>query len=155
MQEAFSVTLDWQNGYEFLVDFEQEGVPPLRTDEGPPLGAGSGPTPTRLLAAAVGNCMSASLRYCLGHAKINLLDLKTHVEGTIVRNEQGRLRVGSLTVHLEPMVAPEDRDRVAECIEGFEDFCTVGQSVRQGIDLEVEVTPGSRVVAAQSDAAGG
>ena len=141
MSQPFRVALDWEGGYEFTVDFAQPGVPALTTDEPAPLGEGAGPNPARLLAAAVGNCMSASLRFCLGRAKIELLDLKTTVEGTIVRNERGRLRIGSLQVHLQPTVGPEDVGRMRTCLEDFEDFCIVGQSVRQGIEIGVEVTP--------------
>ena len=108
MQQEFSITLDWREGYEFSVDFEQEGVPDLLTDEPPPLGEGGGPNPARLLAAAVGNCMSASLKFCLDRAHLELEDLKTTVDGTIVRNERGRLRIGSLRVRLEPTLDPAD-----------------------------------------------
>ena len=141
MPGSFRIALDWEGGYEFTVDFAQPGVPALTTDEPAPLGEGAGPNPARLLAAAVGNCMSASLRFCLGRAQIELLDLKTAVEGTIVRNDHGRLRIGSLRVHLQPTVAPEDLERMRTCLEDFEDFCIVGQSVRQGIEIGVEVTP--------------
>src|SRR5690606_16656233 len=123
------------------VDFEQEGVPDLLTDEPPPLGEGGGPNPARLLAAAVGNCMSASLKFCLDRAHLELEDLKTTVDGTIVRNERGRLRIGSLRVRLEPTLDPADLERIGRCLEVFEDFCIVGQSVRQGIDVAVEVNP--------------
>src|SRR5690625_6506194 len=69
VEQEFAITLDWRGGYEFTVDFELDGVPPLLTDESPPLGEGVGPSPARLLAAAVGNCMSASLKFCLDKAR--------------------------------------------------------------------------------------
>ena len=147
MNEEFSIFLEWKQGFEFSIDFDQEGVAPLLTDEAPPLGEGSGPNPARLLAAAVGNCMSASLKYCLDRARIELLDLRVQVTGTIVRNDQGRLRIGALRVHLEPEVAAEDLGRLGRCVDIFEDFCTVGQSVRNGIDISVDVTPSSGVAA--------
>jgi uncharacterized OsmC-like protein len=141
MEQDFSITLAWNRGYEFSVDFEREGVPRLLTDEPPPLGGGGGPNPARLLAAAIGNCMSASLKYCLDRSRVELLDLKVRVQGSIVRNERGRFRVGSMHVLLEPTLAGEDVERIGRCLEIFEDFCVVGQSVRQGIDLSVEVAP--------------
>jgi organic hydroperoxide reductase OsmC/OhrA len=153
MEQEFAVTLDWREGFQFAVDFEQDGVAPLLTDEPQPLGLGAGPNPTRMLAAAVGNCMSASLKFCLDRAHIEVLDMKTHVTGTIVRNERGRMRIGSLQVRLEPVVAPADVERMSRCIGMFEDFCTVGRSVQEGIELVVDVAaapasaaaaPGSR-----------
>ena len=141
MQQEFSITLDLTRDYQFAVDFELEGVPPLVTDEPPPLGEGAGPNPARLLAAAVGNCMSASLKFCLSRSRIEVLDMKAVVEGTMVRNERGRFRVGSMRVRIEPVVAPDDVERMSRCLEMFEDFCIVGQSVRDGIDIAVEVAP--------------
>ena len=147
MQQEFSITLDLTRDYQFAVDFELEGVPPLVTDEPPPLGEAAGPNPVRVLAAAIGNCMSASLKFCLSRSRIEILDMKTVVEGTIVRNERGRLRVGSMRVRIEPVVAPDDVERMSRCLEMFEDFCIVGQSVRDGIDVAVEVAPAPAVAA--------
>jgi uncharacterized OsmC-like protein len=147
MQEEFSISLDWKGGYRFDVDFGQEGVPLLQTDEGAPLGEGAGPNPARLLAASVANCMSASLKFCLDRSRVELLDLRVHVDGSIQRNEKGRFRVTSLQVRLEPSVSAEDRERMGRCLEVFEDFCIVGQSVRQGIPIGVEVTPVTAVAA--------
>jgi uncharacterized OsmC-like protein len=136
---TFGVSLTLLDGYRFRADFGMEGVPPIELDEPPPLGAAAGPNPARLLAAAVGNCLAASLLYCLKRAHIDVQELEARVEGTMMRNERGRLRIGSLHVQLEPVVAPEQRDRMSRCLELYEDFCAVTQSVRQGLDVKVDV----------------
>jgi uncharacterized OsmC-like protein len=141
MQQDFSITLDWKHGYEFAVDFDQESVPVLLTDEPPPLGQGKGPNPACLLAAAVGNCMSASLKFCLDRSRMDLVEMSVRVDGSIVRNERGRFRIASLRVRLEPTLAEADLERISRCLEIFEDFCIVGQSVQQGIEIEVDVVP--------------
>jgi len=152
MTGAFAITLDWREGYEFSVNFGQ-GIDELLTDEPPPLGQGGHPNPAGLLAAAVGNCMSASMKFCLDRAGVELEDLKTTVHGTIVKNERGRLRIGSLRVHLEPTVGPDDLARFGRCAELFEDFCIVGQSVKEGIDISVEVAPVALLPAAPAPVA--
>ena len=141
MEQEFAVTIAWREGYQFDVEFDESGEPSLRTDEPPPLGSGAGPNPARLLAAAVGSCMSASLRFCLERAHVSVQGLTTRVEGTLVRNQRGRLRIGSLHVALSPVADPAALDRLGRCVELFEDFCIVGQSVRDGIDLAVDVQP--------------
>ncbi len=137
----FGVTLELQQGFEFDVDFQQPGVPPLRMDEPPPLGAGHGPSAARVLAAAVGHCLSASALFCLRKARVDVRGVRTHVRGSLVRNEHGRLRVGRLAVTILPELGSGDPGRVARCLELFEDFCVVTQSVRAGIDVKVNVEP--------------
>ena len=70
-----------------------------------------------------------------------MTDLRTTVAGTLVRNERGRLRIGALRVRLAPTVADADRPRLARCFELFEDYCVVTDSVRDGVDIAVEVGP--------------
>jgi len=138
---AFALTLAFKGGYEFAVDFEQPGVPHLIVDEHPPLGAGRGPNPTRMLATAVAHCLASSFLFCVRKARIDVKALSVRVEGTTVRNQRGRLRIGELKVRLAPEVRAEDRERIGRCLEVFEDFCIVTQSVRQGLNVQVDVAP--------------
>lgn len=140
-ETGFTLTLDAREGYEQIADFHLEGVAPLVVDEPPPLGAGTGPNPSRLLGAALGSCLGASLLFCLRKARIDVQGLRTTVEGVLGRNERGRLRIRSMSVRLEPVVPLAEHDRMARCVEIFEDFCVVTASVRPGIDVQVEVVP--------------
>ena len=63
-----------------------------------------------------------------------------------MRNEKGRLRLGPLKVRIEPDVHVESPGRVDRCLEVFEDFCIVTQSVRDGLEVEVEVQTGAATV---------
>lgn len=146
-ERRFSVALTLDQGLAFDVDFEQSGVPALRLDEPPPAGAGSGPNAARLLAAAVGNCLSASLTHCLRKARVDVRGLRTTVEGTMVRNERGRFRITEMRVQVAPDVAPDQQERMSRCLELFEDFCIVTESVRQGIHVDVSVDAPAAAVA--------
>lgn len=139
--ERFSVTMDLTDGYQFLVDFDQQDVPPLVLDEPEPLGDGSGPNAARILAAAVGNCLSASALYCLRRAHIEVDGIHTTVSGALERNGAGRMRIHDINVRIEPVVDESEQPRMRRCIELFEDFCVVTQSVREGIDVSVSVMP--------------
>jgi uncharacterized OsmC-like protein len=136
---GFEVRLDQEADYRFRADFGVEGVPPWIIDEPPPLGDGSGPNASRLIAAAVGHCLSASVLYCLRRARIEVLGVHTAVKGATTRNDRGRLRIGGLQVTIELDVAEEDRARMGRCLGLFEDFCVVTASVRSGIPVEVQV----------------
>jgi organic hydroperoxide reductase OsmC/OhrA len=148
LEEGFSFTMDLQDGYRFLVDFDQEGVPALVMDEPEPLGKGAGPNAARVLAAAVGNCLSASALYCLRRARIELHGMRTTVSGSLERNDAGRLRVKGIQVRIEPVVDESQQPRMRRCLELFEDFCVVTQSVRAGIEVDVAVEPISGELAA-------
>ena len=139
--ERFSLTMDLDEDYRFLADFGQDGVAPLLIDEPPPIGAGAGPNASRLLAAAAANCLSASLIFCLRRARIQVHGLHTTVSGTLLRNDAGRLRIGSLEVTIAPVVDDGEQPRMRRCLDLFEDFCVVTQSVRSGIEVSVVVEP--------------
>lgn len=138
MSDTFEVTLDRIEDYRFRTDFGG-GLPELVLDEPPPLGANRGPNPARLLAAAVGDCLSASLVFCLSKSRVDVAGLRTRVTGTYRRNERNRLRIGRLEVVLEIDVPGADPGKLGRCLEGFEDFCVVTASVRQGIEVAVRV----------------
>ena len=48
---------------------------------------------------------------------------------------------GNVKVLLEPTVDGVPQARLDRCLELFEDFCVVTQSVREGFDVSVEVNP--------------
>jgi len=135
----FSFELELREGYSFTIRLDQPDGVEISTDEPPPLGSGAGPNAARLLAAAVGNCLAASLLFCLRKARIQVSDLRATIHGSIHRNEHGRFRIGRIQVQLEPTVAHGERDRINRCREIFEDFCIVTQSVRHGVDVDVNV----------------
>jgi uncharacterized OsmC-like protein len=138
---GFTVTLTLDHDYQFDADLGILGVSPLRVDEIPPIGQAGGPSPTRMLATAVGHCLASSALFCLRKARIEVTSMSASVRGEMTRTDEGRLRVGRLTVELHPVVAEEDVPRMHRCLDIFEDFCVVTGAVRQGFPIDVSVTP--------------
>jgi len=139
MSESNVTTLKRVEGYKFKAEFDAEGIPDLIVDEFKPIGESSAPNPTRLLSVAVGHCLSSSLLYCLAKARISVQNLETTVKTTLGRNEQGYLQVKNLNVQMHLNVDEKDKPRVARCLDVFENYCTVTQSVRNGIAVTVNI----------------
>lgn len=135
----FQITLEQTQDYEFKVKFDKPQFADLALDEPAPLGRDSAPNAARILAAAIGNCLSASLLFCARKSKVELGPIRTSVRAEIVRNERGRLRIGKVAVEIDPGLSGEAMARAARCLDLFEDYCVVTQSVRQGIDVDVSV----------------
>lgn len=74
---TFALSLERLQNYEFRVTFDWDHLAPIIVDESEPLGQRRGPNPSRLLAAAVGDCLSASLRFCLQKAKMRRSAIST------------------------------------------------------------------------------
>jgi len=135
----FDMTIVQKDGYLFDVVFDDEKHARVEIDEPPPLGEDRAPNAVRYLAAAIGNCLSASLVFCASRKlKVAVAGLETKVHVEITRNEQRRLRVGRVVVDLN---LPEGHSKadLEGCMEIFESFCTVTESVRSGIDVDVRV----------------
>ena len=138
MAHAITVDLKQDKDFRFAIYFG-ETIPVLYGDETPPLGGGTGPNPAQLLAAAVGNCMSDSLLFALRKFKQHPEPIQTTVAASIDRNAENRLRVQNISVKLTLGVAASSLAHLDRALEQFEEFCTVGQSVRQGIPVSIEV----------------
>ena len=139
------VILEQQGPYSFRIDFEGAAFASLRSDEPVPLGAGEGPNPSELLLASIANCLSASLLFALRKFKNAPGPIHAEISASTERNAQGRLRIprAKVTIRLsEPAARLERFDRV---LAQFEQFCTVTQSVRDGIAVDVEVIDGDGV----------
>lgn len=146
-EKVFTTKLERVKDYQFRVKFDSPSIPDLMTDEPEPLGRSAGPNPSRLLSAAVANCLSSSLVFCLSKSRVPVNDLKASVETVLRRNEKGRWRVAALKVKLRTFMNAEDLPRSKRCLDIFEDFCIVTESVRKGIqvDVDVEMNPSEPV----------
>ena len=133
-----TVSMEQIEDYEFKVKFDWDDVAELTMDEPEPIGGRKGPNASRVLAAAVGNCLTASLLFCLQKSRVEMTGVKTTVTGSLVRNERKRLRVGGFDARIA-VEGLADVARAQRCLELFEDFCVVTASVRDGIDVNVEV----------------
>jgi uncharacterized OsmC-like protein len=133
-----AVELRQESGYRFANRFAP-GIPALYVDEPPPLGTGSGPSPTQLLAAAVGNCLAASLLFALRKFNQSPEPIQAAAAVTEGRNERKRLRVQRIHVRLTLGVPAGGLQNLDRALGTFEDYCTVTESVRQGIPVDVEV----------------
>jgi uncharacterized OsmC-like protein len=137
-EAAHTVHLTQVQDYQFDVNFGAS-VPALRADEPPPLGQGMGPSPVQLLAAAVGNCLSASLLFALRKFKQAPEPLGCTVHADVGRNAEGRVRVLGLTARLTLGVPAGTIEHLDRVLGSFESYCTVTQSVSPAIPVVVEV----------------
>lgn len=133
-----TVTLRQQQDYRFDTQFN-DVIPVLTTDEPAPLGTGQGPSPVQLLCAAVGNCLSASLLFALRKFKQVPEPLSCSVEADVGRNAEGRVRVLKMVATLRLGVPAAQLEHLDRVLGQFESFCTVTQSVGQGIPITVQV----------------
>lgn len=143
---AIVVHLEQQHDFEFRLRFEGAGYHDLITDEPPPLGGDAGPNPSRLLLAALANCLSASLLFAMRKFKNSPGTLRATARARTVRDENGRWRIprAEVVLHLPDAAASyQSLDRI---LDQFENFCVVTQSVRAGVDVAVRVEDGAGAV---------
>jgi len=77
--------------------------------------------------------------FCLKKVRVEPRTVTADVTARIVRNEQGRFRIGDVDVDLSLAIADEDTAGFERCQGLFEDFCIVTESVRHGIPVNVRV----------------
>jgi uncharacterized OsmC-like protein len=144
-EKHVSVTLTQQHDYRFDIRFD-DNMPVLTSDEPAPLGTGLGPSPVQLLCAAVGNCLSDSLLFALRKFKQAPEPLRCEVQAEVGRNADGRMRVLNMLATLHLGVPVAQLAQLERVLGQFEGFCTVTQSVGQGIPIQVRVLDADGVV---------
>ena len=106
-----------------------------------------GPNPSRLLALGVLGCLSASFIFCLKKRNFKLDDFTAEAEVVITRNEKGFWRIKKIDVNILPKITdPDTLKRAKQCLKPlkdgvsyFEQYCIVTQSVRSGIEVNVNL----------------
>ena len=133
-----SLTLLQIDDYRCPVNFGGS-IMPLTTDEPTPLGQGLGPSPVQLLLAAVANCLTDSLLFALRKYKQDAEPLSCRATANVGRNADNRLRVLSIEATLTLGKVGSGIENIERILEQFEGFCTVTQSVAQGIPVLLTV----------------
>lgn len=99
-----------------------------------------GPSPVKLLALSVLGCLAASFSFCLNKKEFSLSDLLGHAEVTIARNDKHLWRVKKIDVRISPKIdTPELRKRADQCAKFFEQYCIISESLRNGIEVNLEL----------------
>ena len=137
-EKTITVELRQRSNYQFDIEFS-EGMPQLMSDEPAPLGEGKGPSPVQLLAASVGNCLSDSLYFALAKFKQSPEPIHTTVNALVGRNAEGRMRVLNIEANINLGVEAGKLEHLDRALEQFQEFCTVTQSVGQGIPIHIRV----------------
>lgn len=141
-ERTFNVSVKREEGFVFKVDFGIPNVDFFLMDEPEPTGMNKGPNASKVLAAAIGNCLTASLLFCLQKARAEVGDIDTIVEGKMRRNEKGRWRIAEVNIEICPEIDVEIyQSQFDRCMGLFEDFCIVSKSIEEGIPINVRVTP--------------
>ena len=136
---GFRIELIQQSDYRFEAHFDDPDIPVLLTDERAPLGGNAGPSPVRLLAVAVANCLAASLLFAMRKFKNDPGLLRAIATVQMVRNPEKRLRVGRIAVDLHLETAASAIPQLGRILGQFEEFCVVTQSVRLAFPVDVRV----------------
>ncbi len=149
---TFGVTVQQESDYVFRIQFDETAIADLMTDEPAPLGGGNGPNPSRLLVAAVANCMSASLLFALRKYKNQPGPITTKAVATMGRNASGRQRVERIDTHIQLAERAGDHQHIERILAQFEDFCVVTESVRHGVEVAIKVSDADGVLLHGGDA---
>ena len=144
-EKTITVRLQQQADYRFDIRFD-DNMPVLTSDEPAPLGSGTGPSTVQLLCAAVGNCLSDSLLFAFRKFKQTPEPIRCEVQAVIGRNEQGRVRVLRMYAKLKLGVAANKLEHADRVLSQFEEFCTVTQSVVQGIPIHTRVMDSKGII---------
>ncbi len=139
IEDPITVVLEQEEDFAFRIRFEGLDVPDVLSDEAAPLGHDSGPNPARLLLAGIANCLSASLLFALRKHKNTPGRLRASITAVPVRNAQGRWRISSVDATLHLPEANTGYQHLERVLDTFEDYCLVTQSVREGIEVRVNV----------------
>ena len=142
-ERSYHATITLAHGYQFVAEFDETPeAAPITFDEPEPLGANRGPNAAAVLGAAIGNCLAASLTFCLRRSHMEVVELTAKVTTHVAKNEQGRHRITGIDVELQPVLGGDEPARIERCADLFEDFCTVTASVKHGIPVHVSLKDG-------------
>ncbi len=142
MEKEFVIRMEQIADMQFKTTFDKENFPELLFDEPPsvPGGKGEYPNASRVIAAAVANCLSASMQFCMIKSHVEVHGMETVVKATIDRNDAGYWRIKKLDVDMTVKNRDMDENTIKKferCKERFFNYCIVSASIKEGIEINV------------------
>ena len=141
MRLTHEIRITQDEGFRFVVDFG-DAIPNLQVDEIEPISHEAGPCPEQMLVTSVANCLCASLFFALTKYRNQPRGISATARCCIQRNERGRLRVEAIDVAIQVGAEAADMQHLERALSQFEDFCTVSESIKQGVPVSVSVHDG-------------
>ena len=147
-ESTFTITMEKTGQMQFTTTFDKN-FPDLIFDESERSGGQDEyPNASRILTASIANCLSASFTFCLLKSRVPLDNVKIKAVATTTsqRNEESRWRIPVVKVELFPIFEGENPvpenilKRFERCSRIYEKYCTVTQSIKQGIDIQTSIT---------------
>jgi uncharacterized OsmC-like protein len=138
-EKEYSIKIKRIEGYKFEIDFNLDKAEKVIVDEDPPQGKNEGGDPSRMLAASIAHCTMSSLLFCMEKSRGTVDEMGATAFISFGRDENKRLRITGIDLDIDVKVPDADKTKLQRCIPIFEDFCTVTQSVRKGIDIKTEI----------------
>jgi putative redox protein len=123
------VDLSWDGDLRFTTTFAT-GVTAVIDSAGK-----AGPSPVEALAAALGGCMGMDLAHILSRGRHSFHSLTAHLEAERAPEDPHRVVRVSLRFALAGAVPPDAVERAIALSR--DKYCSVWQSLRQDIDLQV------------------
>ncbi len=137
-----NISIEWLKDLVFKLNFQNSSLPELYIDETHDMKSPEaiGPDPARLLLSAVMGCLNASFAFCLKKAHIPLKKMNALGELTLKYNADGFLRISRMDIELIPEIEiKKGIPRMEKCMKIFHNYCTITESVRKGIPVDVKI----------------
>jgi len=138
-EKEYSINIRRIESYKFEIDFNLEKADKIIVDEDPPQGNNEGGDPSRMLAASIAHCTMSSLLFCMEKSRATVGEMSAKAKVAFGRDENKRLRITDIRLDIDVKVPDADIPKLQRCIPIFEDFCTVTQSVKKGINIKTEI----------------
>ena len=103
-------------------------------------GTDLGPSSVEYLLIGIGGCLATTFAYCLQKRSVDITKLDIIVDGKLAHVEpKKRLRLVNVDVTIRYLPQKNTSlKKINMCIEEFEEFCIVSQSIQNGFPINVE-----------------
>ncbi|MGV9173528.1 MAG: OsmC family protein [Promethearchaeia archaeon] len=106
-------------------------------------GTNKGPSPVEYFLLGIGGCMASTFVFCCQKNEIEIHDISITIDGQLTHREdrENLLQFQKIEGYIMfiPKHGEQNKQAIKQCINDFQKYCVVSNSLRQGIPLSVNV----------------